>query len=253
MVRLLDLPSELLFQIIGIVATSPLPNPSSGKRSQLNAPFFGRGTSRRNTLCCPDAAQAGKPNLWGLLLTNSRLHSEVLFYTSKTPQRLRIDVAYLDGHWIWPTWRIIPCQSATSRLDRVEINIILCHNPEEPHLYPNWSNDRHPCRTLIQFFAPQGISIRSFIINIDTSHIAHGDPPLSQDVVPLREIRGLAHLEFGWLCPVVEHISSNYLHNLFVNAETDLRILQMNSVYEGIGKIVLFMDGKFPRVVRPDT
>ena len=253
MAGLLDLPSELLFQIIHLIATSPLPNPSSGKRSQVSAPFFGRGTARRNTLCCPDLEQTGKPNLLNLLLTTSRLHSEVLLYTSKAPQSLRVDVAYLDGHWIWPTWRTIPCRSANSRLEEVELNILLCNNPEDSPLGTVWSRDRHPCRTLIQFFAPHGISITSFIINIDTSHAGHRETPLSQDVVPLREIRGLRHLEFGSLRPAMAQASTNYLHNLYVNAEDDMRTLQLRSIYEGIGKLVLCMDGKSQRVVRPDT
>ncbi len=250
---LLDLPSELLFQIIHLIAFSPLPNPT-GQRSRYRGNLFGRGSTGRTTLCCPygnNGNQYGQPNLLNVLLTNWRLHSEVLLYTSKAPQVLRIDVADMDNHWIWPTWRTIPCRNITSVLDKIEINLICCYDVNESHA--NWNNDLNPCRTLIYAFAPRGIPIREFKINIDTSYLANEHMPLSEDVIPVRKVEDLNHLDFDGLYPVPAQISHNHLHALYTNAESDMRKVHLRSIYEGIDKIVLCMNGKVSTVVRPDT
>jgi hypothetical protein len=123
MPSLLDLPSELLYDIIALVAASPLSSKSAGKRhrpEQLHS---------RAVVCYPDTTPA--PGLLGLLSTNSRLRSETLLFLSKQPLVFDLDVAFVNSHWIWPRWTQIPAQCTSRTVERLNMNIIHCCTGEE--------------------------------------------------------------------------------------------------------------------------
>ncbi|KAH7401381.1 hypothetical protein BKA66DRAFT_450323 [Pyrenochaeta sp. MPI-SDFR-AT-0127] len=211
MTGLFNLPSELLFHIIGLVVSSPLPIPSNGKRYR---PAW--SSSSRQTSCFPSTNMIEPPNALCLLLTSWRLYSETKLYISKHPQIFKVDVAVIDDHWIWPTWRMIPTRTTHNVIDSVVIDLILCCTEGERQLQTSWPQNTIDLTLLhvLRYLKSQGdlgININNLVISIDTTRYGNGIETISEEIVPLRKIDGLAHLNFDPLYPIDAENSRNFL------------------------------------------
>ncbi|EUC30458.1 hypothetical protein COCCADRAFT_7498 [Bipolaris zeicola 26-R-13] len=136
MARLSDLPSELLFEIIDLVVTS-IHWPEESKRYR---PVDDTGLFPRNIYCVPKLKLDGRHPALNLLLTSRKLYLETHTYLSKKPQTLDLDVAIIDDHWIWPTWRNLPVRK-DGAFDRIDVHFILCCTEHERSLQHEWNTD----------------------------------------------------------------------------------------------------------------
>jgi hypothetical protein len=120
MPSLSDLPSELLYEIIAVIAASPLPAKAaaSGKRHRPEQ------LHRRAVVCYLETTPA--PRLLSLLSTSSHLRCETLLFLSKQPLVFDLDVVYINGHWIWPRFTQIPAQCTSKTIERLNLNVIHC-------------------------------------------------------------------------------------------------------------------------------
>jgi hypothetical protein len=132
---LLDLPSELLFEIIDLVTNSPIRPPPGGKRyrpEQLHS---------RSLLCVPTTHPSWLEPTRSLLLSCKRLNAETSTYHATATQRLVLDVAIVDNHWIWPFFRVIPGPLGYV-LESLDINLVYCCTEAERAAYssvtPGW-------------------------------------------------------------------------------------------------------------------
>jgi hypothetical protein len=262
---LLDLPSELLYQIIEYVDSSPLTLPLDGKRHRPERLLS------RAVICYPVSEPARSLHR-GLLLTNRRMHSETLHYTLKQQRGFELDVAIVNDHWIWPMWRYIPRQQADRAIARLNINIIYCATKEERRII--YEEDTilitQSCLEFLMFvsdFLINGICgaqtispaanlapgrpkklkdfrIKTLAINVDTSRYQDGTETISTVDIPFRTIQGLGHLNFDLLYPIdatkcclrVEefgHITNSALH----------RVAAGLVIRERVEKILFFTDG----------
>jgi len=122
MPSLMDLPSELLYDIIALIAASPLHAAAAGKRHRPEQ------LHRRAVICYPETTPA--PSLLSLLSTNSQLRCETLLFLSKQPLIFDLDVVYIDGHWIWPRFTQIPAQCTSKTIERLNLNLVHCFTEE---------------------------------------------------------------------------------------------------------------------------
>ncbi|KAF1844017.1 uncharacterized protein K460DRAFT_287249 [Cucurbitaria berberidis CBS 394.84] len=253
MTELFDLPTELLFQIIHLVLSSRHSVSPNGLRCRTEW----KGT-RRNVTCCPSRETLWTPSALNLLLVSQRLYAETMLYLSKKPQSFKFDVAVVNNHWIWPTWRSTPIRSRSHILDRVDIELILSCSQDERNLQTQWMlqpedacADTELVLLLCQFILLEGplvTHINTLRINIDTTRYGNGNELISLEEVPLRRINGLAHLDFDKLYPIDYHVSFAFLRRLYTRTGAMLEALQNNPDIElpsqRIGKVLFCIDGK---------
>ncbi|KAF1946436.1 hypothetical protein EJ02DRAFT_418544 [Clathrospora elynae] len=267
MAGLLDLPSELLFEIIHLVATSPIVLQEKGVRHRP-ATY----STRRKLLCVPSLDLLRTPNALNLLLINQRMYSETEDYLSKKPQFLKLDVAIVNDHWIWPTWRSVPLRPSKGIVDTVEINLVHCWNEDDWHPHTSWAphsvEDVCPLlgflldgtigmvESILQLCSPASggklkdsakypiTRINTLMIRIDTSRYGDGNQILSDEQVPLRKIDGLAHLDFDRLHPDDYEKSSLYMSNLETFMFEQLNKIGWETVSRRLGSLVFCFDGE---------
>lgn len=99
---LLDLPSELISQIIDYVDSSSLTLLLDGKRHRQE-----RLLSR--AVICHTVSEPARSVHRGLLLTSRRMHSETSRYLSNQKRGFELDVAIVDDHWIWYVFSVTNC------------------------------------------------------------------------------------------------------------------------------------------------
>jgi hypothetical protein len=94
---LMDLPSELLFQIIDHILTSPSVLPKDDMRYRPE-----RELCMRNLYCIPTSSVEffKTPKALNLLLVSQRMNLETKEYVSKAPQTFKFDVAVVNDHWV---------------------------------------------------------------------------------------------------------------------------------------------------------
>jgi hypothetical protein len=94
---LTDLPSELLFQIIGHTLTSSAVLPKDGMRYRPEWK-----ACVRNLYCIPSSSKEflNTPQALNLLLTSQRINTETKEYISKAPQTFKFDIAVVNDHWV---------------------------------------------------------------------------------------------------------------------------------------------------------
>ncbi|EUC41977.1 hypothetical protein COCMIDRAFT_8383 [Bipolaris oryzae ATCC 44560] len=136
MARLSNLPSELLFEIIDLIVTS-IHWPEGSKRYR---PVGDTGLFPRNIYCVPKLKLDERHPALNLLLTSRKLYLETRIYLSKKLQTLDLDVAIVDDHWIWPTWRNLSVRK-DGAFDRIDVHFILCCTEHERSLRDEWNTD----------------------------------------------------------------------------------------------------------------
>jgi len=136
MVGFLDLPSELVFNIIDLVLSSPTVLPNNGTRHRPSYP-----TGVRNLCCVPSLHYLKGPGVSTLLLTSQRMYRETKEYLSKAPRNFEVDIAVIDDHWFWPTRRVIPARELEGTIERLEINITPCCTTDGRHLQTDWDHE----------------------------------------------------------------------------------------------------------------
>jgi hypothetical protein len=256
---LLDLPSELLFDIISLVDSSPYPPVSAQKR------YRPARLQSRAVVCFPTTDPSWPSHTRNLLYVCRKLHYETSVYLSKAPQSFQVDVAIVNNHWIWPTWRYIPAAKNGHLLESLEINLIHCCSEDER----SWSSiDSANYVTSLEFlkvighFLRCGVSSASFegtgmpkrrsnfrvktiTINVDTASIRAGNEKLGEGDVPFRQVQGLAHLSFD---PLYFVDSATCLDNLdrlstFINMAMP-RMDDGLTIRERVDRIVFSADGR---------
>ncbi|KAF2129719.1 hypothetical protein P153DRAFT_366225 [Dothidotthia symphoricarpi CBS 119687] len=231
MLSLVDLPSEVLSTIIELVL-APSTFPQDAKRCR---PAWNAG--HRQVICVPDLGGTRPTNSIDLLLTNRRLHAETVHYLSKTdiPQVFKLDIAIIDGHWIWPTWRYVPTHMFSRQVDLLEFNIIPCCTEDERVLQSDWEPDALIFKAIAEVMMITAFQVVAFGIagtNLCSLKSENHDPdstfqescsrqirmmasrvdmlkqyktgnqPISYQDIPIREIADLAHLTFDPLYPM---------------------------------------------------
>lgn len=245
MVALLDLPSEILFEIVDLVV-APIHWPESSVRHRLES-----GTTSvfpGHLYCVPKLELAGRHPAVDLLLTSRRFYLATKSYLSRKPQTLDLDVAIVNNNWIWPTWRTLPIRK-DGNFKRIDVHFTHCCTEDERHLQTDWDRNSvlgvgtstearsspasryllwqslNPLRNLVgneninPFFAntlsdflqqpfsgeisghPIISSTETLAFHVDTRSYGDGNRPLSESEVPIRKVRGLAHLDFKRLYP----------------------------------------------------
>jgi hypothetical protein len=255
---LLDLPSELLFEIISLVDSSPYPSVSSQKR------YRPARLQSRAVVCFPTTDPSWPSHTRNLLYVCRKLHYETSVYLSKAPRDFQLDVAIVNNHWIWPSWKYIPAAKNGYLLESLSINLIHCCSEDERS---SSSADSANYGTSLEFlkvvghFLRCGISSASFestgmpkrrsnfrvktiTINVDTASIRVGNDKLSERDVPFRQVQGLAHLSFDSLYSVD---SATCLDNLDRLATfTNMAMPRMDdglTIRERVDQIVFSADG----------
>jgi hypothetical protein len=137
MVDLLDLPSELLFNIIDLVLSTPTVQPKNGTRYRPNW----WNTPQRNLYCIPNLDHLKSPRVTNLLLLNRRIYIETVEYLSKAPRNFEVDIAVVNDHWLWPTPRVVPVRKLDGIIERLHVNIIPCCTEGQRSLQTGWDDD----------------------------------------------------------------------------------------------------------------
>jgi hypothetical protein len=256
---LLDLPSELLFDIISLVDASPYPPVSNQKR------YRPARLQSRAVVCFPTTDPSWPSHTRHLLYVCRKLHYETSVYLSKAPQSFQVDVAIVDNHWIWPTWKYIPAAKNGYLLESLEVNLIHCCSEDERG---SSGTDSANYTTSLEFlkvvghFLRCGVSSASFegtglpkrrsnfrvkniTINVDTASIRPGNEKLNEEEVSFRQVQGLAHLSFDSLYFVD---SATCLENLdrlsaFINMALP-RVDDGLTLRERVDRIVFSADGQ---------
>lgn len=129
-----DLPSEILYEILNLVITS-IDWPEGSVRYR---PMWGDASGfPRFLYCIPKLELAERHPAMNLLLTSRRLYSETKTYLSKKPQTLDLDVAIVNNHWIWPTWRSMPVRK-DGNFKRIDVHFMHCCTEDERHSQPHY-------------------------------------------------------------------------------------------------------------------
>lgn len=225
---LLQLPSELLFEIIGLVVSSTYPPGAYGKRYRPEL------LGSRNVVCYPETGLL-RPSGLDLLLTCRRLHSETSFYFSKKPQAFKLDLAIVDSHWIWPSWRCIPIRRGKDVSNQLHVDILHCCTADVREDTDLLFSTRHnTIKDMFRFLnhvllrgpvldfnkvgdsqtAPKGLRFKQIVINIDTFENDDVRRNLSEEEVPFRRIEGLAHLDFDTLHPAEAEFCQIWIRTL---------------------------------------
>lgn len=234
---LYQLPSELLYQIIDFVLASPCHTPPDGWRYR----WLDKSIGVRNIVCYP-SPDVWPPDALSLLLTSRKLYSETQQYLANTPSIARLDIAFVDFHWLCITWRNMPTR--TSVIDQVWVNFIFCCTEEQRQLQMADSNlfqsktiaEAHgELRDIVRGFVLDWIAeilpktardtqlsvdnfvvprLNKLIIDVDTTKNDLGSM-LNKEEVPLRKVDGLAHLDFSRLYPI--DIRSTLEHMLHIH------------------------------------
>lgn len=181
------------------------------------------------------------------------------------PQSLKLDIAVVNNHWIWPTWRYMPAGEIVYLLERMEINLIYCCTEDEhasdDAALPSWTYEEEFIRLISHFlrcgpssssFESTGIPqrrsnfrIRTLAIDIDTTNIQQGSKMFSNRVVPSRRIDGLGHLTFDPLYSVDATTCLEYVDRLanlmkkMMHRDKDGFIIR-----ERVDRIVFSVDGR---------
>lgn len=225
MKNLLDLPSEILSQIICEFFSSPCHTPLDGWRYRSLYEY----TAVRNVVCRPSAT-AWPPDALSLLLTCQKTYSETNHYLANTRSVAKLDLAIIDFHWIWPTWRNLPPRSRA--IDELHVMVVPCCTRDERHLQTADSfndslspttSDKNNLKQLLSGFVCDWIGrifprlpreassvldslvlphFSSLTITFDAMRYPLGPAEISTGEVPLRKIDGLAHLDFKHLYPI---------------------------------------------------
>ena len=147
MVGFLDLPSELVFNIIDLVLSSPTVLPKNGTRHRPSYP-----TDMRSICCVPSLNYLKDSGVSSLLLTSQRMYRETKEFLSKAPRNFEVDIAVIDDHWLWPTRRVVPTRELEGTIKRLDINIIPCCTTNERHLQTNWAYESWAVVNLSTFY-----------------------------------------------------------------------------------------------------
>jgi hypothetical protein len=213
---LLDLPSELLFEIIRLVDSTSYPPNADCKRYR---PVW---LQSRAVVCFPIIEPSWSARAQKLLLVCQRLRAEASIYLSKAPPLFELDIALVNNHWIWPTWQLTPGVTLGHSLDSLQINIIDCCTEDDRASFElETMTAVTPLEILkvITHFLRHGPTSREFessrilrgrsefriktlVFNVDTTITQHGNRALSDHDVPFRNVQGLGHLTFDPLYPL---------------------------------------------------
>jgi hypothetical protein len=226
---LLDLPSELLFDIIRYVDSSPYVSSPNQKR------YRPARLQSRAVVCFPTIDASWPSHTRNLLFVSKKLRYEATFYFSKVPRAFELDIAIVNNHWIWPTWTYIPGTKIDDVIEDLKINLIHCCNEDERASSitdsASWATSLEFLK-VISHFLRSGTSTASFegtampkrnpnfriktvTINVDTASIRKGNEKLSEEDVPFRQVQGLGHLTFDPLYSVETATCLENLDRLF--------------------------------------
>ncbi|KAI0572081.1 hypothetical protein Alg215_10012, partial [Pyrenophora tritici-repentis] len=141
---LLDLPNELIFDIITLaLSTSHVsvpPPPPSTTRRRLGEDF------KKDRICYIDSDAAYEPNALALLLSSKALSAQTALYISKSPRLCEFDIAIVNAVYFFPTWRYIPTRNGlpSVMLEIVKVNLAPCCTEEVIAMVANWPTDVPP-------------------------------------------------------------------------------------------------------------
>ncbi|KAF1920380.1 hypothetical protein BDU57DRAFT_12961 [Ampelomyces quisqualis] len=254
---LLDLPSELLFEIIGLIASSPYPCRAACKRyrpTQMHS---------RAVVCFPTTDPSWPSHTCNILLTCRRLHHEAIVYLSKASRAFELDVAIVNNHWIWPTWRYIPVSKTGYAIESLKINLTYCCTEDErassETATADWPTSLEFMK-VIGHFLRCGVQSASFestgmpkrgshyrvkliTINLDTASIRAGNDKVREQDVPLRQVQGLGHLTFDPLYFIDVATCRENVDRLsaFINMAMP-RLDDGSTIRERVDKIVFSLD-----------
>lgn len=293
MVGFLDLPSELIFNIIDLVLSSPAILPNNGTRHRPSYP-----TQSRNLYCVPSLNYLKDSGVLNLLLTSHRMYRETKEFLSKAPRNFEVDIAIIDDHWFWPTRRVVPLRKLEGTIERLDINIIPCCTAEERHLQTNWDQGSVDLSTfhsllsaglmspltrfLVENYAErptsqvsQGLEtwidplldehfdngrnppiarIDTMTINFDSWRFGNGNEAIGLTDIPFRKTKGLAHLGFEQLYPVDFAKSATYLREVSRYIdEWTLDNYGTGRAAKKIRKIQFYLDGKMSQEVNAEV
>jgi hypothetical protein len=257
---LLSLPSELLFEIIDLVANSPNRPPPGGKRhrpEQLHS---------RSIICVPTTYPSWLEPTRGLLLSCKRLNAETSTYYSTATQNMVLDVAIVDNHWIWPCFRVLPGDLGYV-LESLDINLVYCCTEEERAAYtsvtPGWKYEEEFVKMMSRILrsGPSSLSttsmgsrsdfrIKTITVSVDSASVAKGNETLSEEAIPCRRVDKLSHLSFDPLYSVdlpscLRHVDwlANSMEHLLHHTHFGLIIL------ERVDRIEFCVDSRTRKVI----
>jgi hypothetical protein len=284
---LLNLPSELLFEIIDLVITSiHWPEESVRYRPIRDTCLF-----PRNLYCVPGLKLTGQHPALHLLRTCRKLYSET--------QVLDLDVAIVNDHWIWPTWRNLPVRK-DGAFDKINVHFVLCCTENERSLQADWNKDfivgackstddgrslaktylnwraLNPLHNLVgnenidasiantlsdflnQPFSGKAIGspvifrTETLAFHVDTSIYGDDNRLLGQSEVPIRKVNGLGHLDFKQLYPANAERTKFFLKDVQDYIETWFQEWkEMEQASPRVGKILFCVDGVTVRALDP--
>jgi hypothetical protein len=261
---LLDLPSELLFEIIRLVDSTPYLSTANCKR------YRPARLQSRAVVCFPTVEPSRPTHTHGLLLACKRLNAEASIFFSKLPQMFELDIAVVNNHWIWPTWRYIPRTKLEYLLETFQVNLIDCCTEDDRTSFDigvlNLDTSLELLKVISHFLHHGPTSenfesarmaggrhefrIKTLIINVDTDKSQHGNGQLSDYDIPCRRVEGLAHLTFDPLYAIDTATCLDHVDRLaeWVNMVL-YRGLHSLTIRERVDQIVFSADGRMRNVM----
>jgi hypothetical protein len=285
MPRLLDIPNELIFDIVGLaLITSPISIPSDAKRRQH--------VEHKNVYYI-DSDVTYQPNALALLLVCKQLSAQTALYISKSPRVSEFDIALINAVDMFPTWRYIPTRngSAPAILDRVVVNLTPCYTTGSLSILRNRWPTRYSAgnvdeyywverlltaiqqhfavgalgkiSTTIKFAAwseypaddlevPLPIRTRALVISADTHR--QTEAAFEGAVVPARQVESHIYPSYDALYPI--RATQNTRMMEWIASCIDRRLRSMSNiqsilfVIERVGRIEFRVDGELIREIK---
>ncbi|KAF2641390.1 hypothetical protein P280DRAFT_469014 [Massarina eburnea CBS 473.64] len=213
-----------------------------------------------------------------LLQVNKQFRAEAFDAIAHHRLVSRIDLAFIDWTWLWPTWRIV-LPRTTPVIDRLDVNVILAVSEDDyEHRRSTQTQTWRTCATLWGFISrllgvgpvgsmdtgrpDQNIRIRELRIDIVTEFMDRGPwgqtQPMPEDKIPNRVMDGLAHLDHKQLFTVDESSATQYFDQLLAHLDDHCRDMVERApgtqtyiqILERIGRIAFTLNSK-SRILHP--
>jgi len=258
MLSFLELPRELRDEIIGLVVNARIPHRSNGTR--LRTRDYPNWTEGQH-IFVPSSPDAYRPPSLSLLSTSKQVRAETLSLIAREKVDVSLDLTFLDMVWLWPTYRIILPRTSTSLNTLVvNVSIVISDESSETRTRPSMNNAFWSFITRLLVLGPVGdianvesalnIYVRELRVNFDSEKHRTGNYVFSEEEVPTRAVKGLAHLtdNHKWLYGADAETANSWIDRFEIDMESEiLHRPWLTAVLERVGRIVFCVNGQVRR------
>lgn len=262
MLSLLDIPREIRDEILCLVLSFPVNTTSNFIRDRYED--YDRWPSGSYIYIPSTDVLLFPIQALSLLYTCSQLNAETVHCIAKGRPPPTVDIAIIEKHWLWPTWRIMPPRTI-SLLEKLTVNIYLAQTMEDDDSL-DWGmlGSNRALQSFISRFLIFGavgdrksteedlsIQVREVTVDVKAPNRLSGKEIFSWDAIPFRKMHGMAHLtydtlspmpleeSFAWLDQFVKYLESHPSLHVRPSALSDA----LRPFYERIGRLTFCING----------